>query len=118
MPAEDKMHKKRKIEASHFLEANELIARGATFTLEQIVEAMLCGYRPLESENEDITVEEDVVSFEDSRRVLSNVRKFMEQTIGKSDKKCKLMLARQRDAFYLLNEDTQADDSLEFLTDK
>ncbi|KII71435.1 hypothetical protein RF11_02951 [Thelohanellus kitauei] len=66
-----------------FLEADELLATGGSFMLKQIAEAMTCGEEQVESEDDDITVEEDVFSFDDAQRSLITMKKFIEQRSGK-----------------------------------
>ena len=43
---------------------------------------MLCSAEP-ESEDDEITVEEEIVPFEEAQRAWSTVRKFMQQRSGK-----------------------------------
>ena len=77
------MHENGEIELSDFLEADERLATGGSFTLEEIAEEMLCSEEPVESEDDDITVKEEVVPFEEAQRTWSTVRKFMQQRSGK-----------------------------------
>ena len=79
LPAEEKMHENGEIELSDFLEADESLATGGSFTLEE----MLCSAEPVESEDDEITVEEEIVPFEETQRAWSTVRKFMQQRSGK-----------------------------------
>ena len=73
------MHANGEIELSDFLEADERLATGGSFTLEE----MLCSAEPVESEDDEITVEEEIVPFEEAQRAWSTVRKFMQQRSGK-----------------------------------
>ena len=75
LPAEEKMHENGEIELSVFLEADERLATGGSFTLEE----MLCSAEPVESKDDEITVEEEIVPFEEAQRASSTVRKFMQQ---------------------------------------
>ena len=81
--AEEKMHENGEVELSDFLEADERLATGGSFTLEEIAEEMLCSAEPVESEDDEITVEEEIVPFEEAQRAWSTVRKFMQQRSGK-----------------------------------
>ena len=83
LPAEEKMHANREIELSDFLEADERLATGGSSTLKEITEEKLCSEEPVESGDDDITVEEDGILFEEARHTWSTVRKFMQQRSGK-----------------------------------
>ena len=83
LPAEEKMHENEEIELPDFLEADERLATGGSFTLEEIAE-MLYNEEPVESEDE-VIVEEEIVLFEEAQRAWITVRKFMQQTSGKPD---------------------------------
>ncbi|KII62679.1 hypothetical protein RF11_03479 [Thelohanellus kitauei] len=67
LPADEKIKENREIEPSNFIEANELLATVESFTSEEIAEAMMCSEGPVESEDEDITFEEEVISFEEAQ---------------------------------------------------
>ena len=79
LPAEEKMHENEEIELSDFLEADERLETGGSFTLENIAEEMLSREKPVESEDDEVTVEEETISFENAQRAWSTVRKFMQQ---------------------------------------
>ena len=79
LPAEEKMHKNEEIELSDFLEADERLETGGSFTLENIAEEMLGREEPVESEDDEVTIEEETISFENAQRAWSTVRKFMQQ---------------------------------------
>lgn len=79
LPTEEKMHGNREIELSDFLEVDEHLATGGSFTLEEIAEEMLCSEEPVESEDDEVTFEEEIVPFEEARRACSTLRKFMQQ---------------------------------------
>ena len=78
LPAEEKMHENKEIELSDFLEADERLETGGSFTLEDIAEEMLGREEPVESKDE-VTIEEETISFENAQRAWSTVRKFMQQ---------------------------------------
>ena len=44
---------------------------------------MLCGEEPVWSEDDNITVEDEIVSFEESQRLEHRTRMFMQQKSGK-----------------------------------
>ncbi|KAG8230187.1 hypothetical protein J437_LFUL006119 [Ladona fulva] len=94
LPAEEKMHANGEIELSDFLEADERLATGGSFTLEEIAEETLRSEEPVESGDDDITVEEDVISFEEARGAWSTVQKFMQQRGGKLD--CNAKVGNER----------------------
>ena len=52
LPAEEKMHEKEEIELFDFLEADERLETGGSFTLEDIAEEMLSREKPVESEDD------------------------------------------------------------------
>ena len=79
LPAEEKMHENEEIELSDFLEADERLETGGSFTLEDIAEKMLGREEPVESEDDEVTIEEETISFENAQRAWSTVRKFMQQ---------------------------------------
>ena len=83
LPAEEKMHENEKIELSDFLEADNCLAIGGCFTLEEIVEEMLHSEEPVENEGDQLTVVEEIASFEEAQCAWSIVRKFMQQRSGK-----------------------------------
>ena len=83
LPAEEKMYENEKIELSDFLEADERLETGESFTLEEIAEDMLGSKEPVESENDEGTVEEEMILFENAQRTWSTVRRFMKQRSGK-----------------------------------
>ncbi|KII74382.1 hypothetical protein RF11_13304 [Thelohanellus kitauei] len=65
------------IELSDFLEADKRFETGGSFILEEIAEEMLCSEESTEGEDDDITVEEQVISFEEAKRNWSTVQDFM-----------------------------------------
>ena len=79
LPAEEKMHSNEEIELSDFLEADERLETGGSFTLEDIAEEMLGREEPVESKDDEVTIEEETISFENAQQVWSTVRKFMQQ---------------------------------------
>ena len=79
LPAEEKIRENEEIELSDFLEADERLETGGSFTLEDIAEEMLSREKPVESEDDEVTVEEETISFENAQRAWSTVRKFMQQ---------------------------------------
>ena len=83
LPPEEKMHENEEIELSDFLEADERLATGGSFTLEEIAKEMLSRDEPVVSEDDEVTVEEEIVPFEEALRAWSTVRKFMQQSSGK-----------------------------------
>ena len=82
LPAEEKMQENEEIELSDFLEADERLKTGGSFTLDEIAE-MLRSEEPIESEDNEINVEDEIVSFEEAQQAWSTVRKFMQQRSGK-----------------------------------
>ena len=83
LPAEEKIHENKEIEPSDFLETDERLETGGTFTLEDIAEEMLSREKPVKSEDDEVTVEEETISFENAQRAWSTVRKFMQQRSNK-----------------------------------
>ena len=83
LPAEEKMYQNEEIELSDFLEADERLETRGSFTLEQIAEEMLGNKELAESENDEVTVEEEIVLFKNAQRAWSTVRKLMQQRSGK-----------------------------------
>ena len=83
LPAEEKMQENEEIELSDFLEADERLETGGSFTLDEIAEEMLRSEEPIESEDNEINVEDKIVSFEEAQRAWSTVWKFMQQRSGK-----------------------------------
>ena len=83
LPAEEKMYQNEDIELSDFLKANERLESGGSFTLEEVAEEMLGSKEPVESKNDEVTVEEEIISFKNAQRAWSTVRKFMQQRSGK-----------------------------------
>ena len=79
LPAEEKMHENEEIELSDFLEADEHLETGGSFTLEDIAEEMLGREELVESKDDEVTIEEETISFENAQRAWSTVRKFMQQ---------------------------------------
>ena len=79
LPAEEKIHENKEIELFDFLEADERLETGGSFTLEDIAEEMLSREKPVESEDDEVTVEEETISFENAQQEWSTVRKFMPQ---------------------------------------
>ncbi|XP_071443985.1 tigger transposable element-derived protein 2-like [Hetaerina americana] len=85
LPVKEKMHKNGEIEQSDFLEADEHLTAGGSFMLEEFSEEMLCSAEPMKSKDDEITVEEEIVPFEEVQRTCSTVRKFMQQRSRKPD---------------------------------
>ena len=83
LPAEEKMQENEEIELSDFLEADERLETGWSFTLDEIAEEMLRSEEPIESEDNEINVEDEIILFEEAQRAWSTVRKFMQQRSGK-----------------------------------
>ena len=83
LPAEEKMYQNEEIELSDFLEADERLETRGSFTLEQIAEEMLGNKELAESENDEVTVEEEIILFKNAQRAWSTVRKLMQQRSGK-----------------------------------
>ena len=83
LPAEEKMYQNEEIELSDFLEADERLETRGSFTLEQIAEEMLGNKELAESENDEVTVEEEIILFKNAQRACSTVRKLMQQRSGK-----------------------------------
>lgn len=83
LPAEEKMQENEEIELSDFLEADERLVTGGSLTLDEIAEEMLRSEEPVESEDNEINVEDKIVSFEEAQRAWCTVRKFMQQRNGK-----------------------------------
>ena len=83
LPAEEKMYQNEEIELSDFLEADERLETRESFTLEQIAEEMLGNKELAESENDEVTVEEEIVLFKNAQRAWSTVRELMQQRSGK-----------------------------------
>ena len=73
------MHENEEIELSDFLEADERLETGGSFTLEDIAKEMLGSEELVESEDDEGTVVEETISFENAQRAWSTVRKFMQQ---------------------------------------
>ena len=65
LPAEEKIHENEEIELSDFLKADERLETGGSFTLEN---EMLSREKPVESEDDEVTVEEKTISFEKAQR--------------------------------------------------
>ena len=68
LPAEEKIHENEEIELSDFLEADERLKTGGSFTLEDIAEEMLSGEKPVGSKDDEVTVEEETFLFENAQR--------------------------------------------------
>ena len=83
LPAKEKMQENKEIELSDFLEADEHLETGGFFTLDEIVEEMLRSEEPIESKDNEINVEDEIVLFEEAQQAWSTVRKFMQQRSGK-----------------------------------
>ena len=66
--AEEKIHENEEIELSDFLDADERLETGGSFTLEDIAVKMLSGEKPVESEDDEVTVEEETILFENAQR--------------------------------------------------
>ena len=78
------MQENEVIELSDFLEADERLETGGSFTLDEIAE-MLRSEEPIESEDVgENEVEDEIVSFEEAQQACSTVRKFMQQRSGKA----------------------------------
>ena len=67
LPAEEKMQENEEIELSDFLEADERLETGGSFTLDEIAEEMLHSEEPIESEDNEINVEDKIISFEEAQ---------------------------------------------------
>ena len=79
IPAKVKIHENKEIELLDFLEADERLETKGSFTLEDIAEEMLSREKPVESEDDEVTVEEETILFENAQRAWSTVQKFMQQ---------------------------------------
>ena len=79
LPAEEKMYQNKEIELSDFLKADECLETAGSFTLKEIAEEMLDNKEPVESENDEVTVEEEIISFENAQQAWSTLQKFMQQ---------------------------------------
>ena len=78
------MQENEVIELSDFLEADERLETGGSFTLDEIAE-MLRSEEPIESEDVgENEVEDEIVSFEEAQQACSTVQKFMQQRSGKA----------------------------------
>ena len=77
LTAKKEMHENEEIEMSDFLKANERITTCGPFTLAEITEDMLFDEEPVVSKDGHITVEKEVVLFEEAQCAWSTVRKFM-----------------------------------------
>ena len=64
LPAEEKIHENEEIKLSDFFEQDKRLETGGSFTLEDIAEEMLSREKPVESEDDELTVEEETISFE------------------------------------------------------
>ena len=53
LPVKEKMHENKETELSDFLEADERLTSGGSFTLEQIAKEMFCSDELMESEDDD-----------------------------------------------------------------
>ena len=73
-----KMHENKEIKLPDFLEADECVATGGSFMLEE----MLYNEELVESKDE-VIVEEEIVLFEEAQHAWITVQKFMQQTSGK-----------------------------------
>jgi len=58
------MHENEEIELSDFLKANEHLTTCGSFTLKE----MLCHEEPVESEENEVSVEEEIVPYEEAQR--------------------------------------------------
>ena len=83
LSAEEKMYQNKEIELSDFLEAEECPKTGGSFTLEEIAEEMLGSKELVESKNDEVTVEEEIISFKNAQWAWSTIWKFMQQRSGK-----------------------------------
>ena len=79
LPAEVKIRENEEIDLFDFLEADERLETKGSFTLEDIVEEMLSREKPVESEDDEVTVEKETILFENAQRAWSTVQKFMQQ---------------------------------------
>ena len=79
LPAEEKMHENEEIELSDFLEADERLETGGSFTFGDIAEEMLGREELVKSKDNEVTIEEETISFENAQRAWSTVQKFMQQ---------------------------------------
>ena len=77
------MHENEEIELSGFLEADERFTSGWSFTLEEIAKKMLHREESKKSEDDDVIVEKETISFEKDQLAFRTVRKFMQQRRGK-----------------------------------
>ena len=85
LPSEEKMQENEVIDLSDFLEADERLETGGSFTLDEIAEEMLSSEEPIESEDVgENEVEDEIVSLEEAQQAWSTVRKFMQQRSGKA----------------------------------
>ena len=85
LPSEEKMQESEVIDLSDFLEADERLETGGSFTLDEIAEEMLRSEEPIESEDVgENKVEDEIVSLEEAQRAWITVRKFMQQRSGKA----------------------------------
>ena len=66
LPAKEKMQKNKEIKLSDFLEVNEPLETGGSFTLKEITE-MLDNKELVKSEDDEVTVEEEIISFENAQ---------------------------------------------------
>lgn len=71
------------IELTDFLEADERLATGGVFTLEEIAEEVLRNEEPVGIEEDEPVAEEEAIPFEVAQRAMHTVRKFMSKRSGK-----------------------------------
>jgi hypothetical protein len=79
------MHEGEEVELADFLEADERLATGGFFTLEEIAEEVMRSTDSDESEEDEPLIEDVPTSFEEAQRALSTVRKFMVRNSGEFD---------------------------------
>ncbi|CAI9731735.1 Hypothetical predicted protein [Octopus vulgaris] len=79
LPPEEKTHENETIELFDFLSADDRLVTGGSFTLEEIAKEVMHNEEPVESEDDEVIVEEEYVSFADAQRAWSTIRKFMQQ---------------------------------------
>ncbi|CAI9727700.1 Hypothetical predicted protein [Octopus vulgaris] len=79
LPPEEKTHENETIELFDFLSADDRLVTGGSFTLEEKAKEVMHNEEPVESEDDEVIVEEEYVSFADAQRAWSTIRKFMQQ---------------------------------------
>ncbi|XP_029641258.1 major centromere autoantigen B-like [Octopus sinensis] len=79
LPPEERTHENETIELFDFLSADDRLVTGGSFTLEEIAKEVMHNEEPVESEDDEVIVEEEYFSFADAQRAWSTIRKFMQQ---------------------------------------